>query len=396
MKKNRKAVRTVSAVLAVVLCLSGCFDRRELDKLGYIVGAAIDKAETEGEIELTLQLANVSKAGSSDKKGSKTSKDSSSKEGTPFINVTNTGKTVNSALRDFEHMISRRVYTPHMQVLLFGEELAREGVRDSLDFFARAPEARMTLYVLVAKGKASDILNIATQFETYPSVALMMRVENQDITSDTPIVTEYQFVTTMMNKSTAAIAPLVEIVEEGDSQRLSVGGCAVFKDSVMTGEMDRTETRGLLWVKGEVKKAILDVESAGCTRRGKIRKAKTKITPEVKEDGTILFHIRINTTVGLGDQTGTVNLADPDNVPIFLDKTEEVIRDEIQSAWNKSLELNADVFGFGEMIARRFPDKWESIKNQWDELYQTVQVEINVNAKADSFGRTVMPLAPED
>ena len=59
--------------MAVVFCVTGCFDRRELDTLGIVMGVAIDKAADEGEAELTVQLANPSGGKSSGAK-SKTSK----------------------------------------------------------------------------------------------------------------------------------------------------------------------------------------------------------------------------------------------------------------------------------------------------------------------------------
>ena len=61
--------------------------------------------------------------------------------------------------------MSRLIYVAHSQALIMSEDLARNGVRDSLDFFARAAEARMTVYVFVAEGKAKAILDVEPEFE---------------------------------------------------------------------------------------------------------------------------------------------------------------------------------------------------------------------------------------
>jgi hypothetical protein len=50
-----------------------------------------------------------------------------------------------------QNKMSRMVYVAHSQNIVIGEELAREGVRDVLDFFARAPEARMTQVFIYAE-----------------------------------------------------------------------------------------------------------------------------------------------------------------------------------------------------------------------------------------------------
>lgn len=384
----------VFAVLMVLSGLGGCFDRRELDTLGFVIGVGIDTAEKAGNTELTLQIANVSHTQSA-KKNSKTSKDNESGN-SPYLNISGTGETVNIILRELEHEISRQIYIPHLQILVFGEDLAKNGVRDSLDFFARAPEARMTQYVCVARGKASDIFEVETQLEQYPSTAIMERIREQDVTSDTPAVTEFEFVRTMMNKSTAAVAPIVEILKIDDTERLSVSGCAVFKDCVMVGELDKKESRGLLWVKDEVKNGVLSLNVRNEQAAVEIKESESKVIPEIVEDGTIHIRIIINENGTLGDQSGTVDLVAPENLPALLEETERAIREEIESAFEQSLQLKADIFGFGELIQKKYPVQWnDHMSDHWEDLYQQIQLDIEVNANIESTGRAVKPLIQE-
>lgn len=387
-----RAAAVVLLLATAFLTLSGCFDRRELNTLGIVIGVGIDKAETEGDTELTLQFADI--AGHRASSGGKASKGGGA-ERLPYINVSNTGENINYLIRDMQHKMSRRVYLAHSQVIIMGEELAKQGVRDSLDFFARVPEARMTLYVFVAQGKAKDVLDVKPEFETTPSHEISQLIKDQKLTSQTPIVTEFEFVSKMTSKTTAAIAPIIRILEEGDKKMLSCAGSAVFKESVMVGELDEKQTRGMLFVNGEVKTGIINLNVLDTPASLEIRKAKSKVTPTLYDDGSVLFQVQIDEMGGLGDQTGTVNLSDPDNVPAVLSATEQAIKDEVQSAVDKSKELNADIFGFGEYIYRKYPKQWEEMKDKWDELYKNIKVEINVKCKADGNGRIVMPLAPE-
>jgi Ger(x)C family germination protein len=392
----KKTVRLTSAILilcSVISCLTGCFDRRELDTIGIVMGIAIDKAEKEDEQELTLQFVNPAGA-------SESSSDSSDGGGgggaKAFINVSNSGKNINQIIRDMQHKISRRIYVPHNQVILFGEELAKKGVRDSLDFFARAPEARMTLNVFVVKGKGSEVLDIEPRFEKLQSTSLSKKLEDQDITSQVPIVTEFEFVSAMISKTTAAVAPLVMILEEGESKRVAIKGSAVFKESVMVGELNEDQTRGMLWVKDKVKTGILRLDINEGTVSMEIRKAKGSVTPVLYDDGTMLFKVNIEMTSGIGDQSGAVNFSDPGMNPVLLEEAKKKVREEIQSAVDKSKELNADIFGFGEYINRKYPAQWKEMKNKWDELYKNINVEITVSAKSDGSGRIMMPLTPAE
>ena len=75
--------------------------------MGIVLGVALDKAEAEGEKELTVQMANPSaKSGSGSKKkdgeGGGTSK--------AFINVSDTGGNINFIVREMQHKMSRLIY----------------------------------------------------------------------------------------------------------------------------------------------------------------------------------------------------------------------------------------------------------------------------------------------
>jgi spore germination protein KC len=393
MKQFSKFALRAAIILMCITCLSGCFDRRELDTMGIVMGVAIDKAEAEGETELTVQMANPS--GKSGSKGKKSMEKDGGGASQAFINVSNTGQNINYIVREMQHKMSRRIYVAHSQVIVFGEELAKNGVRDALDFFARAPEARMTLYVFVAKGKAKDVLEVTPEFEKMTSTELVKTLKDQKITSHAPIVTEFEFVSLMISKTTAAVAPVITLAEEDGRELLTVAGSAVFKDARMVGELGEQETRGYLYIKNKVKTGVLQLDVLETPATIEIRKAKSKVTPFLYTDGSVVFNVDVDLTVGLGDQSGSLNLAAPENTAAMLSAAEAAVKGEIQGAVEASKEFNADVFGFGEYLNRKYPDQWKELESEWDKLYKNVTVNITVEAKADGSGRITRPLVPE-
>lgn len=395
MKRYQRYLLSAFVMLLCLFILVGCFDRRELDTLGIVMGVAIDKAPTEGDTEVTVMVVNVSAGQSSKSKGKSSMGGESSTSSSAFTNISSTGKNMNYIIREMQHKMSRRIYVAHSEVIVFGEDLAKNGVRDCLDFFARAPEARMTLYVFVAKGNAKAVFDINPEFEKLPSTELVKILEDQKITAHAPIVTEFEFVSAMISKTTSAVAPIIRITDEGGRKDLTVEGCAVFKESRMVGEFDAVQTRGLLLVKSQVKTGVMELNIMDTTATVEIRQSKAKVTPVIFSDGKAQFNVEVNATIGLGDQSGSVNLSDPDNVPAMISAAETAMKGEIQSAVDKSKELDADVFGFGEYINRKYPDQWKEMKSKWDELYKNIEVNITVKAKADGSGRLVKPLAPE-
>jgi spore germination protein KC len=122
------------------------------------MGVAVDKAEKEGEKDITLQIANVGKQSSGGGGGGKASKEGGSEAGT-FFNISNTGLNINEIMRDYEHKMSRRVYLPHNQALSSAKSW-REMVCGCFGLLCRAPEARMTLYMAISRARQPKFLNV--------------------------------------------------------------------------------------------------------------------------------------------------------------------------------------------------------------------------------------------
>jgi spore germination protein KC len=163
----------------------------------------------------------------------------------------------------------------------------------------------------------------------------------------------------------------------------------------MVGELGDEETRGFLYVKNKVKTGVMQLDVLNTPATIEIRHAKSKVTPVLYTDGRTVFSINVDLTVGIGDQSGTTNLTAPESTAALLSTAVTAVKSEIQAAVDKSKELDADVFGFGEYLNRKYPDQWKEMQEKWDELFKNITVNINVNAKADGSGRIDRPLVPE-
>jgi Ger(x)C family germination protein len=388
---KHRIYRFLFAALILALLLAGCYDRRELNTLGFVMGVAIDKGENKDEIELSLQMAKVT--GSDQSEPGSGSKESGT-GGDSYINVSASGESINQIVRDMEYKVSRRIYVPHNQVVVFGEDMARQGIRDGMDFFARAPEARATVYVLVAKGKAADILEADTVFEKMPSSDLKKIIDEQDITSTVPQTTLYDIMNDILSRSKAPILPYIEILDDKGSKRINCLGSAVFKNDKMIGHMDLQQTRGTLYVLDKVQTGTMTVKFKDAAAAAEIRQSKSKVKLSLKKDGGVKAEIQVRQTVGIGDQKGTLNIANAENIPVLLKESEKTVKEEIMAAIDKAKELGADVFGFGKSIYRKYPRKWKEIEENWEEVFREMETVVKVKSKADGSGRIMRPIAP--
>jgi len=64
----------------------------------------------------------------------------------------------------------------------------------------------------------------------------------------------------------------------------------------------------------------------------------------------------------------------------------EVIRNDIKMALNGAQFLKTDVFGFGFAFYREKYDLWKEMEDNWDEIFASLPVEIEVEAKIRKIG----------
>ena len=392
-KVNFSIIRLILCFL-MLLTFSGCLGAREINDLEIVIGMGVDKDKDTENILLTAQVVKVDAAGG----GSGNASDSGGGgENKAFWNVSSKGRSIFDAVRQITHKTGNRLFISHNQAVIFGNDLAAEGLQKYIDFFLRAHEMRPTALILVAEDKASDVMDAKPATEKYPAMNIAKLVETYGYTSHFYKVNMKDFASCMMSATTAPLAPLVSIVQEEDCKEVNVSGMAVFKDGKIVGKMNHDEVRGLLWVLGKVKSGVIIVPSPD--KQGEavleIIKAKSKVTPEIKDD-KIVMHIEIKEESSLSEQTTTEDLATEKALEKIQEAMAEVIRQEIMAAFDKSRELKADFFRFGEMLHKKYHKEWKALKDKWDEIYPTIELKIEIDTKIIKTDLLKKPVSPSD
>ncbi|MCM1567671.1 MAG: Ger(x)C family spore germination protein [Dehalobacter sp.] len=390
MKNQIGFIMKVMVCFMLILPLSGCWSRHELNSLSFVVGVGLDKAEEPGEIQLTTQVVKPGELKSA------SVKNKSGAGGTnAYWNIKRTGYVASEIIRDFSHESSHRLYFPHNQVLIFERKLAEEGIQPYIDTFIRDSETRFNVLLVVSEDQASEVLDVSPELEKLPAINIAKLVETQKITSESPTVRLIDFINRLMSKSTAPIAPLIRVTGQGNEKTVEVFGTAVFKHDKLVGELNERETRGLLWVINEVKSGMINV--AGPSGDGEvsleITLAKSKMTPVIQDD-TILIKLDIKAEGIVNSQSGSENLASPIIVASLEKELSAEIRKEIIAALKTAKDLNSDIFGFGDSIYWKYPSEWHELESKWDKVFPDVEVALNINTKLRSTGNISAPAVP--
>lgn len=54
-------------------------------------------------------------------------------------------------------------------------------------------------------------------------------------------------------------------------------------------------------------------------------------------------------------------------------------------------EFRVDIFGFGDIFHRKYPEEWAKIKHNWNEIFSQADVEIEVKTNIIRTGLTNIP-----
>ena len=385
------------SIMKLILCffmlfaLSGCSGAREINDLEIVIGMGVDKDDDHGNILLTAQVVKENASGESSENGG------GGGDSKAFWNVSSKGISIFDAVRQMTHKTGNRLFVSHNQAVIFGNDIAKEGLQEYIDFFLRAHEMRPTALILVAKDRASDVMDAKAETEKYPAFNIAKLVENYGHTSNFYAVNMKDFASCLMSSTTAPMAPLVSIIQNGENKEIYVSGMVAFKEGKMVGELNHDEVRGLLWVLGKVKSGVIIVSSPN--EEGhvvlEIMKAKSKVTPEIK-DGNIVMNIKIKEDSSLSEQTTTENLATKEAFEKIQEAAAEVIRQEVMAAFDKSRESNVDIFGFGEKLHKKYNKEWNDLKDNWDAIYPTIELNIDVETKIIKTDLLKKPAAPSE
>lgn len=385
---------TILFLLLSMLVLSGCWDRAELQDLDIVSAIGIDKGsdEVDNRYMVTVQVINEGQiAGSPGQSGGK--------EISPVTSYTATGSTVAEALRKIGPKIPQELFYPHIQLMVIGEELAKEtGIRDMFDWLERDSQFRTLFPILVVKNNtAKNVLKILTSLEPIPSAKIVGGLESTQKTWG-------EFVSTRADKvikqlaGNAAILTGVQIIGDPDkgnslknvqqispATELEIKGLGVFKKGKLQKWLEGDEARGAMLINDEVTKTVVDLN---CNKKKKglsidMMRSKTKIKAKLKNNKPIIY-ITVRSEGHISEVHCPIDLSKHKVIEKLEEEMEVELKEEIFLALKAAQKEKSDIFRFGETINREDPKLWKKIKNQWDdELFP----ETEVNVKVQSFIR---------
>jgi len=383
----KKLIALLMILFLLQTMLTGCWNRRELKTLAIVEMLGLDRTE-DGQISLTFEILKPAEVKADNGGGGK---------GT--WTLTSQGETVFDAFRNATLQASRKLFISQNKIIVIGQEAAKAGITPLLDFLSRDHEPRLLTHMFIAKGTAKDTLEVEHGQEKILATALENLAKVAAATSKIPRIQTLDVMKDLASKTSDPFIPGIDIFQNKEGEKVNktiiLSNTAIFKKDKLVGWFDKKETRGLLWILGEVKSGIIVVKSPQEETKNvgiEIIKASSKIKPEMI-DGNLVITMEIKEDGNLGEQMSEgVDLTKPDAFEELEKRQAAVIQSEINAALTKAQDWDADIFKFGEEVHRKFPGEWPELKENWDREFKNIEVKVEVEAKLRNTGLVTRPV----
>lgn len=374
--------------LLLINCLTGCWSSRELNELAIVTALGIDK--TDNGYLLSVQIINT---------GEIAGKNSSGRA--EVVRFMKSGDTVFDAFRKLSTEAPRKIYVAHLRVVVFGEEMAREGIGKTLDVLSRDHEMRSDFFLTVAKGStAFDILSVETALEKLPANQLYNALEaSEKVWAPTMAVTLDELINSIVSKGKEPV--LTGIYLHGDPESgsdfnnvertspntfLKIGSLGVFKKDKLLDWLNVEDSKAVNYITDNVKSTVVNVPCEDGKISIETIRSKTKVKGKI-EKGKPKIDISIFSEGNVSDVECKFDLSTPEKIKELEEKYKNRIKNGIEGSLKKvQKDYQSDIFGFGEVIHRVNPKAWKRLEPNWDQEFENLEISVKVNAKIRHLG----------
>lgn len=377
--------QTVCLTLIVLFAvpLAGCWNNRPITQLAIVVGMGFDKA-ADGRILMSAEIMLPGKLGMQ-----AGSANGGTNENASAI-VTAEGDTGFDAARNLLARLNNKAYFAHVQLVVFGSELAKDGLDLVWDFMERDNEFSRTMKVLVVKGgTANSIFEAKGMLDKLNAVEIVSTLASNAAYGKCVSLPSFKISEMLSEPNTGIVTGLIDTLGNSSLDKMVIQGGAVFKRGKLDGYLDPDATRGYLFATGQIQSTILVVPNP--EQKGKLLALEvvnsTGETNANMQNGRPVLSIQVHTTGNIGEEQGNGNLIDPKNIQTIENEAAQLIEKNIRSAlYASQYRLRSDIFGFNQKLYKTQTAAYKKISGSWEEAYQNAACTVDVQFHLDRSG----------
>jgi spore germination protein KC len=374
----------IGVVVVLLLNLTGCWSKVELDELTFVYGLFIDVDKEPGMVEVTINTPLPNRLSAGGQPGS------TGGGGEVYATVSKTAKTITDAIILIQQDLTRELSLSQLKVVVLGEAYAREGISEILEWIKKEPSLSLSTYIMTSSGHVKELNQISAMYEQLPA-EILRKLASED----------HMFATTIKDclfAESAGLGFAMNYLFLGRTQETSgmgkpdlwvgIQGAALFQKDKMKGTIKDKEGRALAWAEGNLKNSSYSVTWDEEESAATAMFVKTKVSKSIaiinKEP---VFTVKL---IGRASITYLKDSKNRDQVSlraIILEKLKEEITADLTGAIKSSQKVGADILQLGLLLEWNDPKRWNQIKERWDGYYtRDAEIKVKTELSIQDFG----------
>ena len=383
-------MKRIKFLILLLPLLSGCYNYRELNELGITTAVSIDYKDN--NFYVIAEVINPIKQ-----------QDASSSNNSPFVNYNSSSSSLQDAFRKVVLESPRQLYAAQLEIIVLSEEVVNNHLEEVLEYFARDPESRTEIKIIVAK--TEDSTKAITLQTLLTSLSSSNIINSLDLQSK---VLGMSYPVTLNELLNMYIDPYLEVVlpsmtlygnyEIGDEKEnittsspkaiVKIDGSTITKDNKILGYLDLEESKILNLINGKLKETIIKMNYYdGYIIFGPNR---IKVSRELDIKNNII-KINISGYSKTKEIQSNIDLKDPKEVEKLNKALNMELEKKITDTFNSIREkYGTDVFGFQELYYRtNYKYFKENCTNWYENIYPKIKLEVKANVRLYEKGNTL-------
>lgn len=383
-------MKRIKFLILLLPLLSGCYNYRELNELGITTAVSIDYKDN--NFYVIAEVINPIKQ-----------QDASSSNNSPFVNYNSSSSSLQDAFRKVVLESPRQLYAAQLEIIVLSEEVVNNHLEEVLEYFARDPEARTEIKIIVAK--TEDSTKAITLQTLLTSLSSSNIINSLDLQSK---VLGMSYPVTLNELLNMYIDPYLEVVlpsmtlygnyEIGDEKEnittsspkaiVKIDGSTITKDNKILGYLDLEESKILNLINGKLKETIIKMNYYDGYIIFEPNRIKVSRELDIKNN---IIKINISGYSKTKEIQSNINVKDPKEVEKLNKALNMELEKKITDTFNSIREkYGTDVFGFQELYYRtNYKYFKENCTNWYEDIYPKIKLEVKANVRLYEKGNTL-------
>lgn len=368
----KSGIRLLILVIASSLTLSGCWDQKIYEQIGFILEVGIEESEKEDEYLVTF-----------------TSPVFGTVEKEKVEVITTTSGILRGARENARKMSARQLEGGKVQQIVFSEGVAKKGIHNTLEILERDPTNPVLAWVVVSEDSPREIFEKGLEFKDKPRIAIYINqlLDGGAKSSYIPKTKIYDFDINYYIPGLDPITPIIKLAPDD----IQIVGTALFDDDRMVGKIDTQSTVLLLAIKGMMRSTeyitlvpenIEEVDSKKNHIAIIIKDAKRKISVSIENNKPVVdITLDFKTNI---DEYEWDNVANESEIKMLEGYLSQAIETQCMELLQYTQEVGSDPIGIGDIVRARHNKYWDSVN--WREAYEDITFNVEAKVKIQQYG----------